>query len=78
MIAIKLFFISGMLIPVVYILMYLFGFGVLWFARGLANNQIIGHIGAWMIITIGVTTIGTVIFPQDAEGAPQTTTGQLH
>ena len=121
MIDLQLFYISGMAIPVIYILLYLlggalrsdyshisnsvsellspgasnrmlllviqtiyallhiiFGFGVLGFVRGFANDHISGTIGAWMIIALGVTTIGTVVFPQDAEGDPPTTSGQLH
>jgi hypothetical protein len=117
----KILFISGMVIPLIYIFMYLlggalrpnyshilnsvsellspgapnrlllmtiqtiyallhiiFGFGVLWFIKGSANDQIIGRIGAWLIIALGVATIGTVIFPQDAEGTPVTMAGQVH
>jgi hypothetical protein len=114
-------YISGMLIPVVYILMYLiggalrpnyshisnsvsellspgapnrpllmtiqtvyallhivFGYGVLRFIKGSANTEMIGQIGAWLIIALGVVTIGTVLFPQDAEGIPATMAGQVH
>ncbi len=31
-----------------------------------------------MIVALGVATIGTVIFPQDAEGTPATMPGQVH
>jgi hypothetical protein len=31
-----------------------------------------------MIIALGAITLGTVIFPQDAEGNPQTLAGLLH
>lgn len=117
----KILYISGMVIPIIYIFMYLlggalrpdyshilnsvsellspgapnrlllmtiqtiyallhiiFGFGVLWFIKGSANDQMIGRIGAWLIIALGVATIGTVIFPQDAEGTPATMAGQVH
>ena len=117
----KILYISGMLIPIVYIFMYLlggalrpdyshiansvsellspsapnklllmaiqtiyallhimFGFGVLRFIQGNANDQPIGRIGAWLIIALGVATIGTVIFPQDAEGTTATMAGQVH
>jgi hypothetical protein len=117
----KVFYISGMLIPVVYVSMYVlggvlrpeyshisnsvsellspgapnrqllmtiqtfyallhivFGFGVLRFVRGAANDQLTGRIGAWLIIGLGVVTIGTVLFPQDAEGTPATMAGLVH
>lgn len=66
-------------IQVIYALLHIiFGFSVLWFIKGLADNYIIGQIGAWLIVALGLTTFGTVIFPQDAEGMPQTKAGQLH
>jgi hypothetical protein len=68
-----------MTIQTIYALLHiLFGFGVLWFIKGSANDQMIGRIGAWLIIALGVATIGTVIFPQDAEGTPATMAGQVH
>ena len=117
----NLLFISGMLIPISYIFMYLlggalrpgyshisnsvsellspgaankpllmaiqifyaalhilFGLGVLWFVRDSADNLIPGRIGAWMIIALGIVTFGTVIFPQDAEGTPESLAGKSH
>lgn len=117
----KISYISGMLIPITYIIMYvlggalrpdyshisnsvsellspgapnkpllmtiqtiyallhiIFGFGVLRFIQGDAKDQLIGQVGAWLIIALGVATIGTVIFPQDAEGATATMAGQVH
>ena len=117
----RILYISGMLIPLVYVFMYLlggalrpvyshisnsvsellapgapnkpllmtiqtiyaclhivFGFGVLRFVQGSAHDQLLGRIGAWLIIALGVVTIGTVIFPQDAEGTAATTAGQVH
>jgi len=121
MVDVKILYISGIVIPIIYIFMYLlggalrpdyshilnsvsellspgspnrlllisiqtiyallhivFGFGVLWFIKGSANDQMIGRIGAWLIIALGVATIGTVIFPQDAEGTSATMAGQVH
>ncbi|KAA3625842.1 MAG: DUF998 domain-containing protein [Bacteroidetes bacterium] len=117
----KLFCFSGMLIPIIYIFMYLlggalrkdyshisnsvsellspgapnkrmlvpiqvvyaalhiiFGFGVLWFINGWESIYSIGQIGAWLIIALGLTTFGTVIFPQDDPGQPETRAGRLH
>lgn len=117
----KILYISGILIPIIYIFMYLlggalrpdyshisnsvsellspgapnklllmtiqttyallhivFGFSVLRFIQGDANDQLIGRIGAWLIIGLGVATIGTVIFPQDAEGTPASMAGLVH
>ena len=117
----KIFFVCGMLFPVVYIIMTilgealrpgyshisdtvsellspgapnkslliifqiahallgsLFGIGVLQFIRGSEHNALIGRIGAGMIIAVGVATIATAIFPQDASGAPPTFAGVLH
>ena len=64
---------------IIYALLHIiFGFSVLWFIKGWINNQILGQIGAWLIVALGFTTLGTAIFPQDAEGMPQTKAGQLH
>ncbi len=114
-------FVSGMLIPITYIFMYLlggalrpgyshiansvsellspgapnrpllsvlqlayallhigFGVGVLQFVRGSVADASLGRIGAWMIVALGVATIGTAIFPQDAEGTPGTLPGLIH
>jgi hypothetical protein len=56
----------------------LFGIGVLLFVRGSEHNALIGRIGAVMIIAVGVASIGSGIFPQDATGTPPTTPGRLH
>jgi hypothetical protein len=56
----------------------LFGIGVLQFVRGSEHDSLIGVIGAAMIIAVGVATIGTAIFPQDAAGAPSTFEGRMH
>jgi hypothetical protein len=117
----KFLFVCGMLIPIIYIFMYLlggalrpgynhisdsvselltpgtpkksllvviqisyallhvlFGVGVFHFVRNSVDNALIGRIGAWMIIALGLVTIGTAIFPQDATGAPATVPGQIH
>lgn len=66
-------------IQIVYALLHiLFGIGVLSFVKGSTNDLIIGRIGAWLIIALGVVTIGTVIFPQDAEESQATKAGQVH
>ena len=68
-----------MMIQVIYALLHLvFGFTVLWFIYEWGNNHILGQIGAWLIVALGLTTIGTVIFPQDAEGTPETKAGKMH
>ena len=56
----------------------LFGIGVLQFIRGGEHSALVAMIGAWMIIAVGVATIGTAIFPQDATGTPVTLPGQVH
>ncbi len=117
----KIFFACGMLVPVVYIFLYVlggslrpgysqisdsvsellspgspnkplldilnvifallyasFGVGVLQFIRGSEHDALIGRIGAGMIIAVGVASVGSAIFPQDATGAPATVPGVLH
>jgi hypothetical protein len=117
----RILYASGMLVPMIYILMYLlggalrpgyshisnsvsellspgapnrlplviiqtiyallhitFGSGALRFIQESAHDQPIGRIGAWLIVALGVTTVGTVVFPQDAEGSPVTAAGQAH
>jgi hypothetical protein len=56
----------------------LFGIGVLGVVGESTGNQLVGDAGAWMIILLGAATLGTAIFPQDAEGAPPTTPGRIH
>jgi hypothetical protein len=66
-------------IQVVYALLHvLFGFGIVGVVGERAQGGTSGLIGAWAIVAIGVATIGTAVFPQDAEGAPTTTPGQIH
>ena len=66
-------------IQIIYALLHIiFGIGVLLFIKESAHNQALGRIGAWMIIALGAATLGTVIFPQDAEGTPATNAGNLH
>jgi hypothetical protein len=68
-----------MAIQTIYALLHItFGAGVLRFVQGSVPNQTLGRIGAWLIIALGVATIGTVIFPQDAAGTPVTVAGQVH
>ena len=65
-------------IQVSYALLHvLFGLGVLGVVRD-SSASLIGAIGAWTIVAIGIATIGTAIFPQDAEGTPSTWQGQIH
>jgi hypothetical protein len=56
----------------------LFGIGVLQFVIGTEHNALIGRIGAGLIIAVGVASIGSAIFPQDATGTPATLPGILH
>ena len=60
------------------VLHILFGVGVLQFVRGSDHGAPVAIIGASMIIAVGVATIGTALFPQDATGAPVTAAGQVH
>jgi hypothetical protein len=55
-----------------------FGIGVLQFVMGSGHNTLVGRIGAGMIIAVGIASIGSAIFPQDATGSPRTTPGTLH
>jgi len=55
----------------------LFGLGVVASVRG-SGGSLLGVLGGWTIVAIGVATIGTAIFPQDAEGTPATAAGQVH
>lgn len=56
----------------------LFGWGVLQFMRTVGHSTLVGTIGAWTIVAIGAATLGTAVFPQDAEGTPSTRAGQVH
>jgi hypothetical protein len=56
----------------------MFGLGLLFLVRSSDHNTLLGRIGAWMIIAVGLATIGTTIFPQDAAGTEITTAGKLH
>lgn len=61
------------------VLTILFGFGVLRVVRGSEHKELIGLIGAGMIITMGVMNIATAtIYPQDAWGSPPTFQGEMH
>lgn len=67
------------IIHITYALLHiLFGIGILQFIQESEHNLLIGRIGAWMIIAVGVATIGTAIFPQDATGTTATFAGKLH
>jgi hypothetical protein len=55
-----------------------FGIGVLQFVMAHEANTLVGRIGAWMIISVGIASLGSAIFPQDATGAPRTIPGTFH
>jgi hypothetical protein len=66
-------------IQMIYALLHvLSGIGVLRFVSASERGTSMAYIGAWMIIGVGVATIGTAVFPQDAAGTPATTPGQIH
>jgi hypothetical protein len=66
-------------IQIFYALLFVFfGVGVLLFIQSSPDNSLIGRIGAWLIIALGLITIGTAIFPQDATGTQITFPGQAH
>jgi hypothetical protein len=56
----------------------LFGIGVFRFVMGSGQSDLVGLIGAGMIIAVGLASIGSAIFPQDASGTPATLPGILH
>ena len=60
------------------ILFTLFGIGVFQYVMGSGQSELVGRIGAGMIIAVGVASIGSAIFPQDATGTPTTLPGILH
>ncbi len=67
------------IVQTIYALLHiLFGIGVIRFILGTEQNALIGRIGAWLIVAVGVATIGTAIFPQDATGTPATFAGRTH
>ena len=64
---------------VTFALLYLvFGIGVLNFVMASEHNVLVGRIGAGLIIAVGIASIGSAIFPQDATGTPRTLPGTLH
>lgn len=56
----------------------IFGFSVFRFVMGSEHDALIGRIGAGMIIAVGIASIGSAIFPQDATGTARTLPGTLH
>jgi hypothetical protein len=67
------------IIQTIYALLHvIFGYGVLRFIQISTTYQVIGRVGAWMIVALGLATLGTVIFPQDAEGTTASLAGQIH
>jgi len=53
------------------VLYTLFGIGVFRFGIASEQNALVGRIGAGLIIAVGIASIGSAIFPQDATGTPQ-------
>jgi len=56
----------------------LFGIGALRFVMESEHNALAGRIGAGLIIAVGIASIGSAIFPQNATGTPATLPGILH
>ena len=56
----------------------LFGIGVFQFVLRSEHNTLLGLIGAGLVIMVGVASLGSAIFPQDAMGVPATLPGKLH
>ena len=67
------------ILNITFALLYLlFGIGVLQFVMGSDPTSWVGRIGAAMIIAVGVASIGSAVFPQDATGSLRTLPGTLH
>jgi hypothetical protein len=60
------------------VLHILFGIGVLQFIQENGEKITLGSVGGWMVIAVGVATIGTAVFPQDPAGSPATLAGKIH
>lgn len=60
------------------VLYMIFGIGVFNFVMASEHNVLVGRIGAGMIIAVGIASLGSAIFPQDATGTPRTLPGTLH
>ena len=56
----------------------LFGIGVFQFVIRSELGSLVGYIGAGLIIAVGLASMGSAIFPQDATGSPSTLAGKLH
>ena len=56
----------------------LFGIGVFQFVIKSGQGNLVGYIGAGLIIAVGLASVGSAIFPQDATGSPSTLAGKLH
>lgn len=57
----------------------LFGLGLLLFVRGSGHSEMVGIIGAVLIIATGLVNIATAtVFPQDAFASPATFPGEMH
>ena len=67
------------ILNITFALLYtLFGIGVFQFVMKSGQANLVGYIGAGLIIAVGLASIGSAIFPQDATGAPPTLAGRLH
>lgn len=67
------------ILNIAFALLYLlFGIGVFRYVIGSDHNAMVGRIGAGMIIAVGVASVGSAIFPQDATGSSRTLPGTLH
>lgn len=56
----------------------LFGIGVFQFVIYSEHGNLVGYIGAGLIIAVGLASMGSAIFPQDATGSQATLAGKLH
>ena len=56
----------------------LFGIGVFQFVSKSGQGNLVGYIGAGLIIAVGLASMGSAIFPQDATGSDPTLAGRLH
>ena len=61
------------IINIIFAMFYtVFGIGVFLFVLSSEHNTLLGRIGAGLIIVVGLASIGSAIFPQDASGTPAT------
>jgi hypothetical membrane protein len=61
------------------LLLALFGVGMLQLVRRSERSRLVGTIGAWLFIAMGLVSVTTAtIFPQDAWGSTPTFAGEMH